>query len=453
MLRKFLIIPPVVAGIAVLFFLASNKQEPVRNPPEELARAVRVIEAEAVDLVPRAVGYGTVQPSRVWNATAQVSGEVEYRHPAVKRGAILPEGTEILRISPVDFELAIAQAEANIRSSEAKLAELLVSEENTRATLQLEQRALDLRETELKRKTELQEQGVVAQSVVDQEMRDTLAQRQRVQDLENTLRLIPTQRTVEEEQKAVFAAQLQSAQLDLDRTHVRLPFDGRIAQVNVEETQFAQTGSVLAIVDSVDVAEIEAQVPISRFRMLIDAASGAAAPQGVSAASIAQIVERLGLKVTVRLRDGDRNTEWPGRFARISDTIDPKTRTVGIIAEVDGAYAQAEPGVRPPLAKGFFVEIEISARAIPGQIVVPRAAVVAGQIHVANTDNRLEVRPIETGIVQGDIVSVVSGLEPGERVIVSDLVPAIAGMLLAPEVDAALQARVVQAANGGSPLR
>ena len=47
------------------------------------------------------------------------------------------------------------------------------------------------------------------------------------------------------------------------------------------------------------------------------------------------------------LRAGSDVIEWPARFARTSDTVDPKTRTIGAIVAVDGAYLQATPGRRP----------------------------------------------------------------------------------------------------------
>ena len=48
-------------------------------------------------------------------------------------------------------------------------------------------------------------------------------------------------------------------------------------------------------------------------------------------------------------------------------------------------------------------------------------------------------------------MSVISeGVRPGERVVVSDLVPAVAGMLLAPEVDEALSEEILAGAGGES---
>ena len=451
MIRKLLFIPPILIGIAILYYMASGRQAPERKPPEERARAVRVITAELVRLVPRVTGFGSVYPGTVWSAIAQVAGEVVYVHPDLKKGAILAAGTEIVRISPADFVLAISQAQANIRSAEAKLAELKVTETNTVDLLKIEKRGLELREAELARKQVLLERGTVAQSALELEQRETLTQRKKVQDLENALRLLPTQRAVQQEQIAVYQTQLESAKLDLARTRIKLPFDARIAEVNVEAEQFVQTGGTLATADSLDVAEVEAQIPISQFRAMVHAGAAGDLPTGITAQSLSRIVKTIGFEATVRLRVGNDVVEWPARFARISDTVDPKTRTIGAIVAVDGAYASAAPGERPPLTKGMFVEIEIRTRARDESIVVPRSAFHDGRLYVVNVDGRLDIRSVTTGLVQGDLAAIDEGIEPGDRIVVSDLIPAVAGMLLAPQNDDELLARLKAEAAGGTP--
>lgn len=450
MIKKLLIIPPILIGIAVLYFMVSGRQTPERNPPTEIARAVRVIHVEPTRLVPRVTGFGSVYPGTVWSAIAQVSGEVVYVHPQLDNGAILSAGTEILRISSANFTLAIAQAQANMRAAEAKLAEFDVTETNTSALLDIEQRGLELRVAELARKQSLFERGTIAQSALELEQRETLAQRKKVQDLENTLRLLPTQRAVQQEQIAIYQTQLSSAELDLARTHIELPFDARIADVNVETAQFAQTGSILVVADSLDIAEIEAQIPISQFRAMINTNAPTDARSGITTESISFIIEKFGFEATVRLHVGEETVEWPARFARISDTIDPKTRTIGAIVAVDGAYASASPGHRPPLTKGMFVEIELRTRAIEDAITIPRAAFHNGNLYLVGDENRLEIRRVTSGLVQGNLVLVTDGLEIGDQVIVSDLIPAVENMLLTPVLDEDTQATLKAEAAGGT---
>lgn len=451
MFKKLLFIPPVLIGVAVVFLMVGGREAPERAPAEERARAVRVITVEPVTLVPRVTGFGSVYPGTVWSAIAQVAGEVAYVHADLKKGAIMAGGTEIVRIAAEDYALATRRAEANIRAAEARLAELEVTESNTADLLAIEKRGLDLRESELARKQGLFERGTIAEAALEAEQRETLAQRKKVQDLENALRLLPTQRAVQREQIAVYQAELEAARLDLARTRIVLPFDARIAEVQVEAEQFAQVGTSLVTADGLDVAEVEAQIPMAQFRAMIEAGAPGGVPAGLTPENIQRILATIDLEAVVRLRVGDDVIEWPARFARASDTLDPKTRTIGAIVAVDGAYAQAVPGQRPPLTKGMFVEIEIRAHPRADRPVVPRSALRDGALYVVNGDNRLDIRAVSVGLVQGDLVVIEEGLATGDRVVVSDLSPAVVGMLLRPEPDDDAQAALAAEAAGTAP--
>lgn len=126
--RKLLLVPPIVLGVLVLLWMAAGKEPPATAQRGEPTRTVRVIEALELDLIPTAEGYGPVRPARVWEAVAQVKGQVVKIHPRLRDGEILAVGTELLRIDPVDYELA--------------LAELAVQEQNARASLAIETRNL-----------------------------------------------------------------------------------------------------------------------------------------------------------------------------------------------------------------------------------------------------------------------------------------------------------------------
>ena len=88
------------------------------------------------------------------------------------------------------------------------------------------------------------------------------------------------------------------------------------------------------------------------------------------------------------------------------------------------------PGIRPPLSKGMFVEVSIAGRVQPGRIVVPRNAIRNDQAYVLNQDNRLDIRRVERLFDQGDYSVIGGGLEPGEKLILTDIVPAVEDMLL-----------------------
>ena len=253
--RLLLFVVPVALGLGVIGYALQNREGPQRLPPEERTTPVRVVTAPAVDVVPRALGYGSVIPGRIWEAVGEVSGTVIYRHPELEKGAVLRAGTQLLRIDPTDYRLAVAQIEANIRSTEAQLAVLDVRASNTKRSLSIEARSIDLSRKELERTQRLVKQGTISQAAADQEERAVLAGEQAIQNLRNSMNLLPAERSVLEATLDQLRAQLETARRNLDRTTIVAPFDCRIAEVNVEKAQFAAQGKVLVVADSLDVAE------------------------------------------------------------------------------------------------------------------------------------------------------------------------------------------------------
>lgn len=435
----FLTLPPILAGAAIIAYFVINKPPPKQAPIEERSIHVRVIEVAPGEVMPTVIGYGVVRPAKTWNGISQVGGKVIYVHPDFQKGASMSAGTEVIRLSPADYNLAIAQAEANIRSSEARLRELEVNEENTKQSLKIEEEALILKNNELERKRALLKRGSATQASVEVAQSGTLAQRQKVQGMKNTLTLMPTQRSVLQEQIAVYQSSLSTAKLNLERTSIKLPFAARVVEIKTEISQYMVPGQSIGVFDGVENAEIDTQIPIQQFGHMLGASGTDGAVIKVAPGALSKVLERFGLTANVRLNLGDETVEWKGVVSRISDTIDPKTRTVGVIVTVPNAYRGLQPGVRPPLAKGMFVEVAISNRPINDALIVPRSALHNSAIYIANKEDRLELRNVSINFVQNDIAVISKGLSAGDRVVVSALNPAVPGQLLKLTRDKALE--------------
>ncbi|NLE54491.1 MAG: efflux transporter periplasmic adaptor subunit, partial [Lentisphaerae bacterium] len=81
-------------------------------------------------------------------------------------------------------------------------------------------------------------------------------------------------------------------------------------------------------------------------------------------------------------------------------------------------------------------------------MVLPASAVHNGHVFVLDADSRLRQRPVEVAILQGDLAVISDGLQENELVVLSDLSPAIDGMLIDPVHDHALPARLRDQAVG-----
>ena len=420
---RWLIFPPILIGVAVLVWMVRSQEAPQTAERDEIARTVRVVEARKIALIPKAIGYGPVEPAQIWDAVAQVAGRVVSVHPQLHDGEILDAGTELLRIDPADYELALSEARA-------QLAELAVEQSNAEASLAIEERGLRLAEEELQRLRTLAERGTASQSDVDQAERTALNLRTAVQNLRNTLTLIPAQREV-------LQSQVSRAELNLERTLITAPFDLRVANLTIEADQYVGVGQTLFEGDSVNRVEIQAQVPMASLRRLfiergpIDLDSIGLDPTRLTA----ELPRRIGLTATVRLDLGGPIAEWPAEFVRFDDAIDPETRTMGVVVAVDRPFEKVIPGQRPPLSKGMFVQVELCASSQRPMIVLPRSAVRDGLVFVVDSEQRLERRPVEIAFAQDDVAAIATGVDAGEQIVLSDLVPAVSGMRLRAEID------------------
>ncbi len=441
--NRWMFIPAALVGLLILWILVTLRSQPERMDLPEASRAVRIIEVPRLTVIPTLTGTGTVRPGQTWTSVAQVNGEIIEIHPRFKKGEVLSKGDVLLMIDPSDYELAIAQAKNNIEATQTQIADIDVKESNTRKLLEIEEKTLRLNQKELERKRKILDKGVISKSDFEKEERNVLAQQQGVEAQRNALNLYPTERQRLKAELLRLESQLEAASLDLERTIITLPMTGRIAAANVEINQYVGRGEVLAVVDGNETAEVEIQVPMRRMSGLLRSDS----QLDLSQSNMTNIADRLGLTARVFLRHSGLSVEWPAWVTRFSDTLDPKTRTLGVTVEVQGPYALVQPGVRPPLIKGLFVDVELKGRPRPDSLVVPIAALNNGSVYVVGEDNRLEIREVVTGLIGSEYAVIESGLMENERIVISDLVPAIEGMLLEPVSDTTSLDRLIRLAT------
>lgn len=443
--KRLIAIPVVAVGVLVFIVMAKTKRQPVRKPVEERVSMVRVIEARSTPVVPRAIGYGYIQPAQVWEAVAEVSGKVVELAPQFKRGTVLAKGEVLVRIDPAESGFVREQSEAEVERIQAEIRRLNQSERDTRRQLEVERGQLELVAKELERNRKLVEQGVISQSELDVQERGYLAQRNAVQNYESTLNSIPAQRAALRAQLASARSKTADARLDEERTVIRTPFDCRISSANVELGQAVTTNEVVATLDSLGSHEALVQVPFHAFRNLL--------PQGEyisggAEVSLEELRQFVGIDAIIRMRTAGETLEWIGHLARISDQVDAETRTIGLFVSVDNVIVDDDMSERLPIIKNMYAEVEFLGRRKGPFVVVPRTAVEAGVVNVVGPDSRLERREVDVAFVQSSIAVLRGGVAPGEQVVVSELIPAVDGMLLDPVTDEPLQQRIANEALG-----
>ena len=418
---------PVAFSVGVAVWLISTAEPPARVEQHKRSIIAHTIKAESMPVRATVRGYGNVHAAQSWEAISEISGTITWRHPELDTGNILQAGTKVLTIDPTAYELVVAQAQADLAALDADIAQLDTDEANTGRLLALEQSRLDLTKTELTRIRDLVERGVASQSVLDGQERATLQARRVVAELQNSQGLIPSRRNRLDAQMARMQAVLDRANRDLKKTEIIVPFDLRVDTVHVERHQFVAAGQPLVTADDIAQAEITVQIPMTSFRRLIGGGSRGEAQVGM------KLTNNFG-KISVEVRlVSDPSQTWPGRLVRVESALDPQARSVPAVITVDDPYANTNPPLRLPLVPNMYVEVLLKGPVISESVMIPGSAVHGGNlVYLRDKEGHLVLRKVSVSWRQSGQAIIGNGVEPGEEVILDDLVPAIPGIIVIP---------------------
>lgn len=417
----------LVVGLGVAAWLVAGSKPPARVESQVRSVSARTMIVEPRQIRPVLRGYGTARPARSWQAVAEVAGTVTFRHPDLETGKILPTGIRVLEIDPTRYEFARRQAEADLAALRAEKDQLAVEAENTRRILVIEQDRLELAVTDLERVRALVERGAAPDSRLDEQERATLQLRRGVQELQNTLDLIPVRQARLDAQIARARAGLDRALRDLEMTRIRTPFPVRIGEIHVERHQFVPVGGPLVTGDGTDRAEVTAQLPIEGFRRLVGSVTDSV---DLETADQEKLLARIDAELQLV---SDAEQRWPARVIRIENALDPQARSVPVVVAVEAPYANAQPPLRVPLVPNMYVEVTLTGPPGPARIVVPASAVHGSDtVYVRNEEGQVSFRQIEIAWRQNGTAVIAAGLSPGDEVILDDIVPALPGMRVSP---------------------
>lgn len=425
-LSALMAIPPIALGAAIAVWLMSNAPGPAQEAVAVPGLAVRVAPVTTQEIRPVAHAWGGVRAAETWNAMAEVRGQIIWRHPDLEEGRLIPAGTEVLRIDPADYDLAIAQAEADLMALQAETAQITAEAANTGRVLALEEERLAIAEADLARIRDLVAQGVNPQTRADEAEKAVLQTRRTVTELQNSLSLIPSRRARLVAQMARTEAALARARRDRNHTVLTAPFDLRVTRVAVELYQPVAVGQSLVQGDGVDRAEVVVQVPLPAFQRLIF-------PIDRPDDALVAISEGPASRMSAELHPlSDPSQIWQADVSRVEAGLDPKARSVPVVVSVAGPYAGAAPPARLPLVPNMQVEVTLTGAVISDAIVIPESALHGEVVYLVTPDDRLEIRPVSPAFRQDGQAVISDGLAVGDRLVLDDIAPALPGMALVP---------------------
>ena len=355
-LRYAVIVAILIALAAVAFRLAGPQAV-------ETATVTSVYPSQSYTLL-NATGY--VVPQRKAAVASKGQGRVEWL--GVLEGTPVKEGQIIARLESNDVAASLAQAQAQVKVA--------------RANLELQRAELKNAEVDLARYKILAPQGAIPATQYDAAL----------------ARYDKARASINSDEAAIVSAQAnaQAAQVAVDQTVIRAPFDGVVlekhANVGDNITPFSSAsdskGAVVTIAD-MKTLEVEADV----------------AESNISRIAVEQPCE-------IQL-DALPDVRFAGRVSRIVPTVDRSKATVLVKVR----FVERDARVLPDMsAKVAFLSKPVPPEDKKAVVAVQPAAVVTRDgkkvVFIVERDTAREV-PVTTGERIGDLLAV-QGVKPGD---------------------------------------
>lgn len=311
----------LAAGIAGFGLLHLLKPEPQAAPPRDsvpLVEGVPIIwRSGAIEIS----GSGRVEPVADVELKAQVAGDVVFVDKALQAGGRFIEGQRLVVINPAPYAARVAEFEAQLSRAEADL---------------------ELAQIQAVRARQIFQRQATSRDDVDQREAALAGARAEV---------------------ARVRALLDSAAVDLRRTVISAPFNGRVESEQVSIGDVLSPGESFGQIYADDVYQVT--VALNE--------SDAALVDGLFATG------DTAIDVRVQAPFGTAVFEWPGVVRQIEAGLDTVTRTIDLVVRVENPNKRGTPLAptqmeAPPLLTGMFATVLIPGRDVGVYAQVPRDA-------------------------------------------------------------------------------
>lgn len=378
--------------------------------PARTVRTLAVVERQ----VPEALELsGTVAPVRRAVLSTRLSGRIT--HLQIEEGDAVHAGEVLARVDAEDVEAQVAQAQAGTQAAAAGerqaqaavgTAGAAVAEAEAQIRALEAQRAearsrMALAETEAARQSFLYREGAVPKQRAEQAQTELEVSRARVQGLDAGLRqaratvqrarasLGETWAAVDSSRAAAGQAHagVAVARSNLSYAEIRSPFDGVVVRKMAWEGEMASPGLPVLEVQDIRQVRLEVSVPEEQLRLL-----------------------HLNQSMQVHLDALDRDVR--GQVKQIVPSGDAGSRTFTVKVALENPGGRIVPGMygRLRLPQG-----ERRVLAVPADTLVRRGQLEG--VYVVDEEGVARLRLVKTGSAGEAGTEILSGLQPGERVV------------------------------------
>jgi RND family efflux transporter MFP subunit len=323
----------------------------------------------------------------------------------VDYGTVLKKGQLIATLEIPELEIQLQQDDAAIKSA----ADQITHAEHELNRIEATHKVLHLQFDRLDKVSKTQK-GLVAQQEVDDAQGKDLSSEAQVESAQSNLSLSQSQHDAA-------VAKRQHDQVLFDYARITAPFDGIVTQRMANLGTLVQAGTS----SSTNVLPIVRLSQNNLFRLVIPV------PEGY--------VRFIHLGDHVDVNVPALNRTFPGKVARFSVDVREDTRTMHTEVDV--------PNPQGVLLPGLYAEATITLEHKDNVNVLPLQALDQNgdstTVDVVDSSGKVQIRKIVPGVQSANETEVVSGLEPGDMVIVSDRSSLKAGQPVKPQIISLIQ--------------
>ncbi|MCY4046309.1 MAG: efflux RND transporter periplasmic adaptor subunit [Cellvibrionales bacterium] len=359
----------------IAFLIVKFPPKSQQKLPDVKPVAVEVIRLKKQDIQVKIDSFGTVKPRTQTTIYPQVSGQIVNISGAFRPGRFFKKGDVLVSLDRRDLEAEVNIAKADVLSAKQQLAE---------------------------------EEARVKQAKLDWSRLGNTEQAPdlvlRKPQLEAALAKLLSQE-----------ARLNKAQLGLERTSIKAPFDGRVLKQLVDVGQLVSNSTALAEIYATDYVEVRLPIKNKDLPFI-------ALPDGGRMAK----VDKVKLPKVTFYSDLNLHQTWQGRVIRTESAFDELSQQLFVVAQIDDPYGLQHAG-GISLKIGQYVTAVIDGRRLRQVISIPNRAIYQNSYVYVFNDGVLLKKPI-TITWQNDKVSVIeSGLSEGDKLVITTLGQILSG--------------------------
>jgi RND family efflux transporter MFP subunit len=369
----------LLAGAVAVFIIFRTEPKAQRSgATKETAMLVEVDTVKRGNFRPTIITTGTVMPSKDIFLSPRVSGEVIAISSNFTPGGTVRKGEVLLRIDPADYRNALSLRESELLQAEADL-QIEMGRQN------VAQKDLELLEEELAG----QDKSLVLRE--------------------------PQLNAAKSRVEAARAA-VEQAQLDLERTTIRAPFDAHILSRGVNVGSQIAPGENLGRLVGMDVYWVETTLPLAKLRWL----------------SFPGSEDEKGSPVRIRNRTAWKSGEFrEGYLYKLIGSLEGNTRLARVLVAVeDPLLQQTDSASLQPLIIGAFMEAGIEAVKMENVFRVNRDLIRKDETVWVMVDNELQIREVGILLQDSEYAYISSGLNDNEKIVATNLTTVAEGVPL-----------------------